>query len=58
MLNQQLVRHIATSLRRWREAANISASMKTSCCYDIDNSMVLMTPSLAWSTSHVVENCY
>jgi len=42
MPNQQLVRHTATVLRRWREATNISASMKTFYCYDIDNSMVLV----------------
>ena len=42
MPNQQLVRHTATVLRQWWEATNISASMKTFHCYDIDNSMVLM----------------
>jgi len=42
MSNQQLVRHTATVLRRWREGTNISASMKTFYCYDIDNSMVLI----------------
>ena len=42
MPNQQLVRHTATVLRRWREATNICASMKKFHCYDIDNSVVLI----------------
>ena len=42
MPNPQLVRHAATVLRQWREATNISASMKTFHCYDIDNSVVLI----------------
>ena len=42
MPNQQLVRHTATVLRRWREATNISASMNTFHCYDIDNYVVLI----------------
>jgi len=48
MPNQQLVRHTATVLRRWREATNIS--MKTFRCYDIVTQFYgTDTASLAWA---------
>jgi len=54
---QQLVRHVATVLRRRREAANISAPMKTFHCYDIVRHFHRThTASLAWPTSRVGEN--
>jgi len=39
---QPWVRHAATLVSRRREAANISASMKTFHCYDTGNSIVLI----------------
>jgi len=50
----QLVRHAATVVRRRREAAKISASMKTFDCYDIVRQFYPSNmASLAWAKSLV-----
>jgi len=53
------VRLAATVIRPRREAANISASMKTFHCCDIVRHFYCTDiVSLAWSTNHVKETCY
>jgi len=54
----ELIREITVLIKRRREAADTSASMKTFDCYDIVRQFYrAYMASLAWSTSRVGETC-